>query len=198
MARGFKGGLEDDTLKGVKPFVETLSPGETGELREFFLNLPELNRNLALATCRWRRTTVRMVSVVLFRERLYFQTHAGSTKARQIRWNARVALSGGPLTVEGRARSLGHPLDAAHAEISDAYRDAHPGSFAHFSRRPEQRLFEIVPIRYLYWRRERSTPFNEVWMPRQLAPGPELPPGRELSPGRGYRDYYLGRIDESG
>lgn len=198
MVRGFKGGMGGDTLSGVKPFVETLSPAVTGELREFFLNLPELNRNLALATCRWRRTTVRMVSVVLFRERLYFQTHAGSSKARQIRWNSRVALSGGPLTVEGRARSIGHPLNAAYAEISDAYRAAHPGSFAHFSRRPEQRLFEIVPIRYLYWRREGSTPFNEVWMPPAKAPGRELSPGRGYNPGRGYRDYYLGRLDESG
>lgn len=192
MARGFKGVLGGATLRRVKPFVETLSPGDTGDLREFFLNLPELNRNLALATARLRRITVRMVSVVLLREHLYFQTHAGSTKARQIRWNSRVALSGGPLTVEGRARSLGHPLDAAYGDICDAYRDAHPGSFDHFSRRPEQRLFEIVPLRYVYWRREGSTPFNEVWVP------PEVSPGRELRLGRGYRDYYLGRIDQPG
>jgi hypothetical protein len=185
MPRGFKGGPGGDTLGGVNPFVETLSPGRTEELREFLLNLPDLNRNLALATSNWRRTTVRMVSVLLFGGRIYFQTHATSTKARQIRWNSRVALSGGPLTLEGRARSLGHPLDPVHGDISDAYRKAHPGSFAHFSRRPEQRLFEVTPLRYLYWRREGSTPFNEVWVPG--LPGP----------GRGYRDYYLGRIDET-
>lgn len=193
MQRGFKGGHGGDTLTGVEPFVETLSPGDTAELGRFILGLPDLNRNLALATSRWRRTTVRMVSVVLFGDRIYFQTHATSTKARQIRWNSRVALSGGPLTVEGRARSLGHPLSPAHTDIAEAYRDAHPGSFAHFSGRPEQRLFEIVPLRYLYWRREGSTPFNEVWMP-SLTPRAG---STGSAPGRGYRDYYLGRIDDS-
>lgn len=189
MARGFKAGVGGDTLSPMKPSVETLSPGETAELGAFFLNLPDLNRNLALATSRWRRTTVRMVSVVLFGGRLYFQTHNTSTKALQIRWNPRVAFSGGPITIEGRARRLGHPLDPAYAEISNAYREAHPGSFANFSRRPEQRLFEVVPLRYLYWRREGSTPFNEVWIPSAS------PPGRESHPGRGYRDYYLGRVE---
>ena len=118
---------------------------------------------MVLSTSAEDRVTSRPMSVIVLNEKFYFQTDESYLKYKQICKNQNIALSVNNFSIEGKCRSIGHPLDENNQFFADSYKKHFRGSFNAYSALPTEMLLEITPTLIYSWEYKLTKPFMEFF-----------------------------------
>jgi uncharacterized pyridoxamine 5'-phosphate oxidase family protein len=116
------------------------------------------NKLMALATSSKNNPTVRMMSIIIFNKKIYFQTGIDLIKYKQICENKNVALCFENIQIEGIANILGKPMD--HNNIMEIYKKHHKNSFEKYSKSDKEILIEIIPNKIIKWGYDNGEPYR--------------------------------------
>lgn len=112
-----------------------------------------------LATSYQDVPTTRMVSVVVYDDKIAFQTSTKLEKYAQLSQNSAVALNFTNINIQGRAViQTGQVL--THQKFITCFQEKHPGSFEAYSQMSSNRVIEIVPEKIVLWEYETGEPFR--------------------------------------
>lgn len=129
------------------------------KIKEFFYNIGN-HKTMVLSTSFNDKVTSRMMSVILFDEKFYFQTDMTFRKYEQMKNNPNVALCIDNIQVEGICREIGRPQD--NSDFCRLYQENFSGSYELYSGLQNERLFEIIPTYIQKWIYEDGKPFVEA------------------------------------
>ncbi len=123
------------------------------------------HRIMSLAASSKNHVMARSMSIVLQKQRFYFQTDQGFQKFSQMQENPQVALSYDNIQMEGQCRLLGSPTDAECIEFLEAYRCSFPSSFQRYSHLKNEIVCEVLPSKITLWKHDPSTgePYREFF-----------------------------------
>ena len=107
--------------------------------------------NMVLSASYEENVSSRMVTVILFNEKLYI-TSMGSEKLEQIEKNPNIALCADTIQIKGTGKILGYASDEKNKEIMTEYKNILPASFERFASKPEAVLAEFVLIECRWWK----------------------------------------------
>ena len=107
------------------------------------------NNILALATSNKNYVTVRMVSIIVYRKKIYFQTGIDLEKYKQICENENVALCFENIQMEGIAKILGKPEN--NEKIIKLYKKYFQNSHNTYSKLDKEVLVEIIVEKIKLW-----------------------------------------------
>lgn len=130
--------------------------------------LQEFNqhKHMVLSTSLSDCVTSRMMSVVEFGGKFYFQTDATLRKYQQLSANPNIALCADNLQIEGICREIGHPLQ--NEAFCALYKKHFLGSYRAYTAMQTERLFEVTPIFIQRWVYEDAQPCIErFWVETQ-------------------------------
>lgn len=119
------------------------------------------SRKMVLSTSAGDCVTSRMMSIVVFHGKFYFQTDKTFRKYEQLQKNPRAALCFDNFQIEGRCENLGHPSN--HSEFCCLYEKNFPGSFKRYTPLTHERLFVLDPAYVKKWIYEVGEPFEEIY-----------------------------------
>lgn len=119
------------------------------------------NQKMVLSSSFGDIVTSRIMSIIILKEKLYFQTDKTSRKYKQIKGNCNVALCIDNIQIEGRCRELGHP--DVSMEFLDAYKKYFPGSYSRYTSLENERLFQISPTFIERWIYMDDVPYIETF-----------------------------------
>ncbi len=105
--------------------------------------------------------TSRMMSIIVFNEKFYFQTDKNFRKYEQLQKNRKVALCIDNLSVEGICLELGHPTN--DEVFSELYMKCFPSAYEKYTGLSNERLFEISPKYIKKWIYEDGKPYEEIF-----------------------------------
>jgi uncharacterized pyridoxamine 5'-phosphate oxidase family protein len=91
------------------------------ELGKIYTHIGEY-KIMALATSSQNHLTVRLMSCIIYENKIFFQTGTDLTKYKQICENNNVALCVDNIQVEGIANILGRINDKQNSEIMETYK----------------------------------------------------------------------------
>lgn len=114
---------------------------------------------MVLATSLNNIVSARMMSIIIRKGRLYFQTDKTFRKYHQISKNRNVALCVDNLQIEGICAEIGIPAD--DPDFCRKYQNAFPGSFTAYAGLKNERLFEVIPQFIQRWIYVGGTPYVE-------------------------------------
>lgn len=118
-------------------------------------------RKMVLSTALNDRVSSRMMSVVQFDEKFYFQTDIKLKKYRQLTANNNVALCIDNIQIEGICEEIGHPLE--NSAFSSLFRECFKGSFDAYSSLKDERLFAVRPMYIERWVYKDGVPYIETF-----------------------------------
>jgi uncharacterized pyridoxamine 5'-phosphate oxidase family protein len=107
------------------------------------------NKLAALATSNQDSPTVRMMSIIFFNKKIYFQTGIDLMKYKQISENKNVALCFENIQIEGIANIMGKPIE--HNNIMEIYKEYYKNSFESYSKLDKEILIEVIPKKITKW-----------------------------------------------
>lgn len=116
---------------------------------------------MVLATGDNNRISARSMSVIIFNGKMYFQTDVNSCKYNCLINNDNVALCFNNVSIEGKAKKLGHPLE--NKNFCDLYSTNFKGSFNSYTSLANEMLFEVSPVIIKLWVYEEGIPYLEVY-----------------------------------
>lgn len=128
--------------------------------KKFWREIGE-SQTMVLASSFQDSVSARTMSVIILDGKLYFQTDRTFRKYEQIKCNARVALCGGNIQIEGLCRELGKPTDCA--PFLRAYQTHFPDSYRLYSLLENERLFVVEPTFAERWLYLDGAPFVETF-----------------------------------
>jgi uncharacterized pyridoxamine 5'-phosphate oxidase family protein len=112
-----------------------------------------------LATADQNVPMTRMVSFVVYDEKIAFQTSHKLDKYIQIANNAAVALNFTHINIQGKARiQSGQVL--THQKFRTLFQKKHPGSFDAYSHMASNQVIEILPETIVLWEYDEGEPFR--------------------------------------
>lgn len=112
---------------------------------------------MVLATSANNIVTARNVSIVLYRDKLYFQTDSAMEKARQLRQNPLVALCIENIQIEGLAKEIGTWEN--HQDILKEYQKYHCVSYEKYKNLSTEEVIEIEITRAKKWEYREGKPY---------------------------------------
>jgi uncharacterized pyridoxamine 5'-phosphate oxidase family protein len=115
---------------------------------------------MALATSSQNHPTVRLVSCIIYGNKILFQTGADLIKYSQIGENNNVALCIDNIQIEGIANIIGKTNDKENHEIMEKYKRYYKNSYEIYSHCEKVRLIEVVPLKIIKWDYENSKPYR--------------------------------------
>jgi len=118
---------------------------------------------MVLATGSGGRISSRQMSVIVYNEKFYCQTDETFLKYKQITENPNVALSYKNLSIEGKCRTIGHPLDKDNSFFADRFKKHFSLSYKSYTAIPTERLLEITPTLVYSWEYKLLTPYMEYF-----------------------------------
>ena len=107
------------------------------------------NKLAALATSSQNNPSVRMMSIIIYDNKIYFQTGIDLMKYKQITENKNVALCFDNVQIEGIANIIGKPID--HNNIMEIYKKYYINSFETYSKLDNEILIEVIPKKITKW-----------------------------------------------
>ncbi|MGL4697986.1 pyridoxamine 5'-phosphate oxidase family protein [Enterococcus larvae] len=110
-----------------------------------------------LATSAADHVSSRPVSVVVYDEKIVFQTSTKLLKYQQIQKNQQVALCVDNIQIEGTAVLGGRPSE--DHRFSEAYREKHLGSYTNYSHMDSSRVIEVQPQKIIMWVYKDKEPY---------------------------------------
>ncbi|GHU41772.1 hypothetical protein FACS1894193_06120 [Bacilli bacterium] len=112
-----------------------------------------------LATTDQNVPMTRMVSFVVYDDKIAFQTSKKLEKYVQIANNSAVALNFTNINIQGKAQiQSGQVL--THEKFRTLFQEKHQGSFDAYSHMASNRVVEIVPETIVLWEYEAGEPFR--------------------------------------
>ena len=118
---------------------------------------------MTLATCAENRVTSRSMSVIVHNGKFYCQTDKTFLKYKQISQNPNVALCYKDLSIEGKCRIIGHPLDKSNDFFADMFKKYFNHSFKMYSALPTEKLLEITPTLIYSWEYKLAKPYMKYF-----------------------------------
>ena len=112
---------------------------------------------MVFATCAGGRVTARNMSVIVFQNKVYFQTDIRMEKVQQIQQNPNVALCVDSFQIEGQARIAG-PW-GENSEVLEEYLKVHKNSYLRYENLQTEVLVEVTPTRIKKWEYIDNQPF---------------------------------------
>lgn len=107
------------------------------------------HKSMVLSTERNSIIHSRMMSVICFDGKFYFQTDKKFRKCKDIEFNSNVALCTDNVQIEGIARQIGSPKD--NIEFCRCFEKAFPKAFEKYTMLENEILYEIVPKNIYRW-----------------------------------------------
>jgi uncharacterized pyridoxamine 5'-phosphate oxidase family protein len=144
------------------------------ELEKTFHKIGE-NKLAALATSSHNNPTVRMMSIIIYENKFYFQTGIDLTKYKQITENKNVALCFDNIQIEGIANIISKPND--NKDIMEIYKKYYKNSFDTYSKLDKEILIEVIPKKIIKWE------YDENNMPYRIF--------IEIDNKKAYKEMYL-------
>lgn len=130
------------------------------EISTFFEQLSEY-KLMVLSTSLDNKVSSRMMSIVMFDGKFYFQTDKTLRKYEQLCGNEHVALCIDNIQIEGTCKELGSPSDVP--KFCELFEKYYKGSYDSYSMLPDERVFEITPTFIEQWIYENGNPFVETF-----------------------------------
>ena len=118
-------------------------------------------RKMVLSTSAEDCVTSRMMSIVVFDGKFYFQTDKTFRKFEQLKKNPRAALCFDNYQIEGGCAELGHP--SKQLEFCCLYEKHFPGSFKRYTPLTNERVFVLDPACVKKWIYEDGEPYEEIY-----------------------------------
>ena len=116
---------------------------------------------MVLSTCSENKVTSRMMSVIAFDGKFYFQTGNKMRKYLQIKANPNASLCFDNFQIEGICADIGVP--AENSDFSGLYEKHYQSAYRLYSFRDDERLIEFTPIYIKRWLYENGKPHEEVF-----------------------------------
>lgn len=105
--------------------------------------------------------TSRMMSIVYFEEKLYFQTDKLFRKYEQLKGNPHISLCIDNIQIEGKCKEVGKPKE--NINFCNIYKELFPNSFKNYSLLENERLFEVTPNFIQRWIYIDNIPYIEIF-----------------------------------
>lgn len=121
------------------------------------------NKPMVLSTSENDHVTSRMVSVILYNGKLYFQTDRDFLHGHQMRANNQVAMCIDNFQFEGVVEPLGHPTDESNLEIVNEYRKYYNSSYEKYKGFECETLYRVTPYYLRRWHYIDDKPFIETF-----------------------------------
>ena len=115
---------------------------------------------MVLATSDYGNVTARSMSIIIYKNKFYFQTDKTFIKYNQIINNPNVALCFNNIQVEGACRELGHPLVEENKFFAEKFKEHFINSYTAYSHMENEVLIEITPKKITSWK-YNDTPYRE-------------------------------------
>lgn len=130
------------------------------EISTFFEQVGEY-KLMVLSTGLNDRISSRMMSIVIFDGKFYFQTDKTLRKYEQLLGNPNISLCIDNIQIEGSCKELGKPAD--NAKFCELFEKYYKGSYDSYSMLSDERLFEVTPAFMERWIYEDGKPFVETF-----------------------------------
>lgn len=130
------------------------------EISTFFEQFGEY-KLMVLSTSLDDKVSSRMMSIVAFDGKFYFQTDKTLRKYAQLQGNPNVSLCIDNIQIEGSCIEFGKPAD--HPKFCELFAKYYKGSYDSYSFLPDERLFEVAPVFIERWLYENGDPFIETF-----------------------------------
>ena len=118
---------------------------------------------MTLSTCSENRVTSRPMSVVVINGKFYCQTDESFLKWQQLRNNPNCALCVKNISIEGKCRKIGRPIDSENQFFLKAFKKSFFGSYIAYSSNPQEILLEITPTLIYLWEYNLTKPYMEYF-----------------------------------
>lgn len=130
------------------------------KLNQFYNEFGEY-KLMVLSTSLNDKVTSRMMSIIMVKNKFYFQTDKAFRKYNQLTKNPNVALCADNIQLEGVCRKIGKPID--NYEFCCLYKKYFKNSYEMYSTLESEVLFEITPVFIERWIYENGKPFIEIY-----------------------------------
>ena len=110
-----------------------------------------------LATSVNDKVTARSISIVIYDEKIAFQTSENTEKFQQIEQNQNVGLSIDNFQIIGQAKIKAHPFK--EEKFIGRFKQKHAGSFKNYSDMKSERVVEVIPLEIKSWTYIEKEPF---------------------------------------
>lgn len=130
------------------------------DISEFFKNFG-LYKNMVLSTAENKKVHSRMMSIVCFNHKFYFQTDKNFNKCFDIEANPYVSLCIDNISVEGLCNIIGKPC--ANEKFCDIFKSANPKAFELYTMLDDEVLYEIKPCYIKLWLYENNEPYIKIY-----------------------------------
>ncbi|MBR4622114.1 MAG: pyridoxamine 5'-phosphate oxidase family protein [Ruminococcus sp.] len=130
------------------------------KLGSFLADLGE-GRKMVLSTAENGKVSSRMMSVVCFGGKLWFQTDKNLRKYRQLTANKFVSLCIDNIQIEGICEEFGHPLE--NGQFCEAFKKCFKVSFDAYTSLKNERLFCVEPVFIERWIYIEGVPYIETF-----------------------------------
>lgn len=119
------------------------------------------SKKMVLSTCFENKVTSRMMSIVMFDKKFYFQTYKNFRKYKQISKNHNVSLCIDNIQIDGICEELGHPLK--NSEFCSLYKENFISSYQKYSSLECEVLFRVNPLFIERWRYIHNNQYIEIF-----------------------------------
>lgn len=118
---------------------------------------------LPLSTSCNGRVSSRQVSVIIYKDKFYFQTDEKFLKFKQLSENPNAAFCFKGYSIEGQCKCIGKPGDSKNSFFLELFKKHFYIAYKLYSKNPGERLFEFTPTLIYNWGYENLKPFMEYW-----------------------------------
>ncbi|MDR0410522.1 MAG: pyridoxamine 5'-phosphate oxidase family protein [Treponema sp.] len=129
------------------------------ELEKVYTHIGEY-KIMALATCSNDHPTVRLMSCIVYGNKIFFQTGTDLIKYEQICKNNNIALCVDNIQIEGIANVLGKINDKQNSEIIEIYKRYYKDSYETYMYNETEVLIEIILRKITKWDYENGKPYR--------------------------------------
>lgn len=116
---------------------------------------------MVLSTAVHNTAYSRMMSIVQFGEKFYFQTDCKMDKYSQLKLSSDISLCFDNITIQGRCKEVGIPLE--NEKFCELYSKYFTHAYQLYSHLENEVLFEITPTAIKVWGYENSNPYYEIY-----------------------------------
>lgn len=103
----------------------------------------------------------RMMSVVQYNKKFYFQTDCKMDKYSQLKINSNVSLCFDNISIQGKCKEIGIPLE--DESFCELYSKHFNRAYQMYSHLENEVLFEITPTVIKVWSYENNQPYYDIY-----------------------------------
>ncbi len=130
------------------------------KLTELFLKFG-VYKNMVLSTVMNNDVDSRMMSIVCFNGKFYFQTDKNFRKYQQIMSNSKVSLCIDNISVNGICKCVGKPVD--NYMFCKLFKESFQKAYNLYTGLESEVLFEVEPLHIKCWIYENDIPYIEEY-----------------------------------